>query len=141
MRRDLQLIKVVWVWLTAMWSITAWAAESTFAADLSAIPLEAVKWTILLSFIGGAAATTNKIASPTFVTRSLWLEIIKDVLASLVAGLVTFFLFSWWGAPYWLQAAAITIAGYGGSRVTEYILSNGLFAWLDKIFGKARETP
>lgn len=136
MRNPLQLKRAFWLWLLTIWSTTAWAAQSTFAADLSSIPLEAIKWTVLLSFIGGAASTTNKIAAPDVVVRSIPLEILKDVMASLVAGLVTFFLCSWINVPYWLQAALITLAGYGGSKALDQLLVNGLFAWFEKMFGR-----
>ena len=126
MRNDLQLRKFVFAWLAAIWSVAAAAAQSTFAADMSSIPVEAVGWTILLSFIGGAAFTTNKISRPNIIVKSIPLEMTKDILMSLVAGLITFFLCSFGGLPYWLQAACITLSGYGGSKVLDKYLSKGL---------------
>lgn len=143
MRHELQLKRVFWAWLLITWSTTAWAAESTFATGLASIPFDAIRWTVALAFIGGAAATTNKIADPAITVKNVWLEIAKDVLASLVAGLVTFFLCSWVNVAYWLQAALITLAGYGGSRALDQLLVNGLFAWFEKMFGRlaGKETP
>lgn len=126
MRNDLQLRKFIFAWLSAFWTVSAWASQSTFASDMSSIPAEAIGWTTLLSFIGGAAFTTNKISRPNIIVKSIPLEMIKDILMSLVAGLITFFLCSFGGLPYWLQAALITLSGYGGSKVLDKYLSKGL---------------
>lgn len=132
MRNVIQLRKFFIAWLATIWSAVVWAGESTFAKDMSSIPLEAIQWTVLLSLIGGAAFTTNKISRPDIIVKNIWLEMAKDLLMSLVAGLVTFFFTSWWAAPYWLQAALITLAGYGGSKALDKYLADALFAWIDK---------
>jgi len=139
MRNVIQLKKFFFAWLILMWSVATWAAESTFAKDMSSIPLEAIQWTVLLSLIGGAAFTTNKVSRPDIIVKNIWLEMAKDLLMSLVAGLVTFFFTSWWAAPYWLQAALITLAGYGGSKALDKYLADALFAWIDK--AKPANTP
>jgi hypothetical protein len=129
-----------WVWLLTFWSASAWAASSTFASDLSSIPAAAVAVAVGLSLVGGAAATLQKIANPDFSVKSVPVEIIKDIFASVVAGLVTYSLCVWQGIPLLLQPACITIAGYGGSRVLERYLAAGI-SRIDRLGGKPEGTP
>ena len=68
------------------------------------------------------------------------LEIIKDIFASVVAGLVTYSLCAWQEIPLLLQPGCITIAGYGGSRVLERYLSAGM-SRIDRLAGKPEGTP
>lgn len=140
MRDSLFPIKMCWAWLLTFWSASAWAATATFASDLSSIPAAAVAVAVGLALIGGAAATLQKIADPGFVVKSIPLEIIKDIFASVVAGLVTYSLCAWQGLPLLLQPACITIAGYGGSRVLERVLAAGLTR-IDRLGGKPEGTP
>ncbi|MCC6071470.1 phage holin family protein [Massilia sp. GCM10020059] len=136
----MQLKKFIWAWLASFWSASAWAATATFASDLSKIPPAAVAVAIALSFIGGAAATLQKIANPDFVVKNVALEIAKDICGSLVAGLVTYSLCAWQELPLLLQPGCITIAGYGGSRVLERYLAAGI-ARIDRFSGKPEGTP
>ena len=140
MRDRLQLMKFCWAWLSTFWAASAWAAQTTFVGDLTSIPPAAVAVSALLAVIGGAAFTAQKMADPATVVKSVALEIIKDILASVVAGLLTFFISSWAGFPAVLQAACITLAGYGGSRVLERYLIAGL-ARIDRLGGKPESTP
>ncbi|CUI05749.1 phage holin family protein [Massilia sp. P8910] len=124
--RTLQLKhRLCWTWLLSSWATGATAATS-FASDLSSIPLDGVAVAVALSLVGGAAATLQKIASPEVVIKSLPLEIAKDILISLVAGLVTYSLCAWQEIALLLQPGCITIAAYGGSRVLERYLSAGI---------------
>jgi hypothetical protein len=132
MRDRLQLKKLAWGWLMTFWAASAWA---TFAGDMANIPPAALAVTVLLAIIGGAAFTAQKMADPATVVKSVSLEIIKDILASIVAGLLTFFIGSWLGFTTVLQAACITLAGYGGSRVLERYLNTALMR-LDRFSGK-----
>ena len=138
--RNLQLKQHVWAWLITLWSASAWAAQATFAGDLAAIPPAAVAVSVLLAIIGGAAFTAQKMADPATVVKSVALEILKDILASIVAGLLTFFMCSWLNFAAVLQAACITIAGYGGSRVLERYLNSALLR-IDRLGGKPEGTP
>jgi hypothetical protein len=135
MRDRLQLKKLAWGWLMTFWAASAWAAQATFAGDMANIPPAALAVTVLLAIIGGAAFTAQKMADPATVVKSVSLEIIKDILASIVAGLLTFFIGSWLGFTTVLQAACITLAGYGGSRVLERYLNTALMR-LDRFSGK-----
>lgn len=138
--RNMQLKQLVWAWLITIWSASAWAAQATFAGDLAAIPPAAVAVSVLLAIIGGAAFTAQKMADPATVVKSVALEILKDILASIVAGLLTFFICSWLNFAAVLQAACITIAGYGGSRVLERYLNSALLR-IDRLGGKPESTP
>lgn len=138
--RNLQLKQLVWAWLITFWSAGACAAQATFAGDLAAIPPAAIAVSVLLAVIGGAAFTAQKMAGPTTVVKSVALEIIKDILASIVAGLLTFFICSWLNFAAVLQAACITIAGYGGSRVLERYLNSALLR-IDHLGGKPESPP
>lgn len=140
MRDVLQLKKIGWVWLMTMWSASAWAAQVTFVTDLSAIPLGAVAIAALISLIGGAAATLARIANPDALIKNLLLEVLRDILASLVVGMVTFFACAWREVSPLLAAGGIFIAGYGGSRVLDRYLSVGL-SQIDRLGGKPEGTP
>lgn len=127
MRDYLQLMKpLAWAWLSTLWCGSAWAAQQTFDHDITSIPLGAIVVAMALAFIGGLAFTMQKIAKPEVVVRSIPIEMVKDLVNSLVAGLVAFFLGSWIGPavlPPFAQALMITIAGYGGSRFLEQVLT------------------
>lgn len=123
MRDYLQLKKTLWAYMVAVWSCNAVAAQEVFAHDITSIPLDAIAVAMALAFIGGLAFTTQKIAKPEAAVTSVPLEIFKDIINSLVAGLAAFFLGSWAGIPPFAQALLITIAGYGGSRFLEQVLT------------------
>ncbi|MDQ1923949.1 phage holin family protein [Massilia pseudoviolaceinigra] len=126
--------RLCWTWLLSSWDTSATAATN-FASDLSSIPLDGVAVAVTLSLVGGAAGTLQKIASPDVVIKSLPLEIAKDILISLVAGLVTYSLCAWQEIPLLLQPGCITIAAYGGSRVLERYLSAGI-SRMERLDGK-----
>jgi hypothetical protein len=134
MPASLQLKRLCFIWLTLFWSGLAYAAQATFVHDLSDIPPVAVAISCLLSIIGGAAFTAQKIADPgTLVTRPV-VTIVRDVLNSIVAGLLVFFLGSYFNWSSVVQAGLITLAGYGGSRLLEPVLS-ALIARISKFVG------
>lgn len=143
MRDYVRLKQVLWGQMFALWSVSAWAAQETFAKDITSIPLGAVAVAMALAFIGGLAFTTQKIAKPDVSVPSVPLEIFKDIVNSLVAGLGMFFLASWIGAtvlPPFAQALFITVAGYGGSRFLEQLLTE-TFARLGTLINGSASTP
>lgn len=141
MREILQLKKVCGLWLLAFWGSSAWAATATFASDLSSIPAAAVAVAVALSLIGGAASTLNKIANPEHVVTNMTLEVVRDIVSSVVAGVITYSVCAWQELPLMIQPAIITIAGFGGSRVLERYLSAGM-SRIDRLGGgKPEETP
>ncbi len=133
----LQLKDLFFGWLCAFWVPAVWAAQSTFAGDITAIPPAAIAISVLLAIIGGAAYTAQKIADPVVVIKSIPAEIIKDVLTSIVIGLLIFFLGSYMQWASVVQAGLITLGGYGGSRVLEPALSTFL-KWIGRLGERAR---
>jgi hypothetical protein len=105
--------------------VTAYAAthaEVAFGADLASIPMIAYLITVILSGIGGAASTLQRLSSAPDLTR--WrLEVARDLVCSVAAGLVAFFFCEamHWGSAS--EAGAITVAGYGSSKVLDLFLS------------------
>ena len=138
---SLQLKKICWVWLGCFWSAGAAAAQATFGSDLSSIPPAAVAVAVVLALIGGAAATLRKIASPTITIKSVPLEVSSDLLLSLLAGLVTYFLCAWQEVPILLQAALIPLAGFGGARVLEAYLAGALAKLNSRLGGPPSPPP
>jgi len=123
MPTPVQLKAFVSFWLLLFWSLAAYAAQATFVSDLRDIPPAAVAISILLACIGGAAWTASKLASPNVHVKSVPLEVVKDVLTSIVIGLLIFFAGSYFEWPSVVQAGLITLGGYGGSRVLEPALA------------------
>ena len=138
--RDLQLKQLCWAWLVMLWSASAAAAQVTFASDLSSIPPAAVAIAVVLSLLGGAGATLQKMASPETVIKSLRIEVSKDIVISLLAGLVTYSVCAWQEVPLLLQPACIALAGYGGSRILERYLAAGLNR-IDRLSGQPPSPP
>lgn len=138
--RDLQLKQLCWAWLVMLWSASAAAAQATAASDLSSIPPAAVAIAVVLSLLGGAGATLQKMASPETVIKSLRIEVSKDIVISLLAGLVTYSICAWQEVPLLLQPACIALAGYGGSRILERYLAAGLNR-IDRLGGQPPSPP
>lgn len=136
MAKSMQLRTAFWCYLMVFWSAAAYAAENSFAAGMESIPFQSIKYVLFLAAIGGAAGTLNKVSNPDLQVRSIWLEIIKDIFASLVVGLIIFFFTSWTTLNFWIQAGLITIGGFGGTKTLDHALVNGLFPWIGRIFGK-----
>lgn len=130
MAKSLQLKYAIWACLILNWGAVAYAAENPLVQGLESIPLKAVGYVLAMSVIGGTAGTLTKLARPDIVVRNLPLEITKDMLASVVIGMLVFFFTSWWaGVNYWLQAAMITMAGYSGSKGLDMLLIDGAMPW------------
>lgn len=142
MAKSLQLKYAVWVYLLLNWSVVAYAAENPLVEGIESIPVKAMLYVFALSTVGGAAGTLTRMASPSRPTvTNLPLEISKDVMSSLLAGILAFFFTSWAKdtISFWPQAALITLAGYGGSKTLDIALTEGLMPWLkslmERLFG------
>lgn len=113
------------LFLALMWSATALAAthsEIAFGTDLANIPVIAYGITVILSGIGGAASTLQRLSSAPDLSR--WkLEVAKDLVCGVTAGLITFFFAEAMDWSSVAEAGAITIAGYGSSKVLDLFLS------------------
>lgn len=118
-------------WLCVFWTAAAWAAQDTFISGVHTIPAGAVAIALVLAMVGGAAHTAAKVASPVIVLKSIAAEIVRDVITSIVVGLIVFFAGAWQEWPLWLHCILITLGGYGGSRVLEPALS----VFIDRIKG------
>lgn len=130
MAKSLQLKYAIWACYFLNWGAVAYAAENPLVEGLESIPLKAVGYVLAMAIIGGTAGTLTKLARPDIVVRNLPLEITKDMLASVVIGMLVFFFTSWWdGVNYWLQAAMITMAGYSGSKGLDMLLIDGAMPW------------
>lgn len=130
-----QLTNLLWGWLLTFWATAAWAAQSSFGTDMASIPPSAIAISALLAIIGGAAYSAQKVANPDTVIKSILLEVIKDILTSIVIGLLVFFLGSWLQWASVVQAGLITLGGYGGSRVLEPALQS-FISWISRLGAK-----
>lgn len=138
MAKSFQLKHAVWVYVFLNWSALAYAAENTMVSGIESIPAKAIVYVLSLSIVGGAAGTLTKLARPDVAVRNLPLEITKDIFASVVAGMLAYFFTNWKSAggvsmDFWLQAAIVTIAGYGGSKFLDLVLVDGIGPWLKTI--------
>lgn len=147
MAKSVQLKWTIWCYLILTWSAVCYAAEArSLTEGLSSIPARDVGVVLVLSIVGGVAGTLVKLTKRDVIVANLPLEIAKDMMASLVVGLLTFFFTSWWdGVSYWLQAGLIMLAGYGGSKVLDMLLDEGGIPWLrslfSRLFGRHTEAP
>lgn len=123
-----QIIKLMWALWLLCWATAAIAGGSvTFDQDLANVAPEAIALTLVLSLLGGVANTLQKLArvdAPP--VRSVTLEVAKDLVVGVVAGLAAFFISEWMEWKWALEALAVTLAGYGGSRVLDAVLNRGL---------------
>lgn len=140
MAKSLQLKIAILIHLLLTWCTFAYAAEeNSFVAGIESIPLKAIGLVVFISIVGGSASTLTKIARPDVVVRSLVLEIAKDFVCSVAAGLLVFLFTSWWTWNFWGQATMILLAGYGGSKVLDFGLAEGFFPALSRALGRAPE--
>jgi hypothetical protein len=145
--KSLQLKHAIQVYLLLTWLPLAYAAEmDPLVVGLESIPPRAVAYVVGLASVGGIAGTLTKMCKPDTAVRSLPLEIFKDIFASLVAGMLAFFFMSWSGAfVFWATAIAITMAGYGGSKVLDLMLVDGVMPWfrnlIQRVFNLSPTPP
>lgn len=130
MAKSLQLKYAIWACPILNWGAVAYAAENPLVQGIESIPAKALGYVLSLSIVGGTAGTLTKLARPDLVVRNLPLEITKDMVASIVVGMIVFFVTMWWeGVNFWLQAAMITMAGYSGSKGLDMLLVDGAMPW------------
>lgn len=145
MATSLQLTRAIWVYILVTWSAVCYAAESmTLAKGLGSIPLEDIGTALSLAIVGGITGTLAKLSRPDHGVKKLSLEIVKDVMSSLVVGMLAFFFSSYWeGVDIWVQAGAILLAGYGGSKVLDVAMDDGAIPWFRAFLGRVigRQAP
>lgn len=137
MQTSFQLKSACLFFLSLFWSVAAFAAQATFVKDLSSIPPAALAISALLALIGGAAQTANRLADPRVEVRNVVAEIAKDMLTSVVVGLLIFCLGSYLQWPSIVQAGLITLGGYGGSRILDPAVET-FIDWISRLGGERR---
>lgn len=139
-------------WLLGMlsFSMVVYAAENDkFATGMDAIPFGALKYVLYLVLLSGVLSTLVKLCKPNPpIVRSLTLEIAKDAVGSLAAGVVAYLFTSWVDSAitpvnFLAQAIIIFFAGYGGSRWIESAYEDGFLAWTKGIIRRvlSRQEP
>lgn len=128
-------------------SVVVYAAENDkFATGMDAIPFASFKYILILTVISGVLSVLVKLCKPNpVIIRSLPLEIAKDAVGSLAAGVLAYLVTSWIDAAitpvnFLAQAIVIFFAGYGGSRWIESAYEDGFLAWtkglINRILGR-----
>jgi hypothetical protein len=136
MAQKTQLNHVLWVYLLFCWAGIAYAADLSFAEGIESIPLKALGYVAVLSILGGMAATLPKIINPAVIIINVWGEIIKDVIFSLLAGIILFLVAVWWEWPWPQTCLAIILGGAGNAKFIDMVLNNGFFPRVAQALGK-----
>lgn len=137
---QLKLAALVHLFITGI--VIAYAAESkAVVAGIESIPLESVRWVAGVSFAFGSVATIIKVAKRDIAIKNLPLEIIKDLVSSVAAGVLVFAFTSWIELSMWPQFILIMLAGFGGTQVLDVALAKGFFPWLNAILGRLSGSP
>lgn len=139
--KNMQLKRVLWAYLLCCWASVVYASELTFAEGIDTIPFKALGYVFGLSILGGMAGTLPKIVNPNIQIRNVWLEMLKDTVASIVAGLILFFIGIWLNWAWSLQALLILLGGAGGAKVIDMALDKGLFPTVSHALGKVPGAP
>lgn len=134
MAKNTQLKRVLWAYLLCCWASVVYASELSFAEGIESVPFKALGYVLGLSVLGGMAGTLPKIVNPAITINNVWLEMLKDTISSIAAGLLIFFFTIWREWPWSLQCLLILLGGAGGTKVLDLALNNGLLpgvaAWL-----------
>jgi hypothetical protein len=118
-----------------------YASELTFAEGIESLPFKAIGYVLVLSVLGGMAATLPKIINPAITIRSIPLEIVKDVVCSFVAGLIIFFAMIELKQTWSFTCLLILLGGAGGAKFIDLLLNNGFFPRVAQFFGKLPDPP
>lgn len=133
----MQLRQIIWLHLLLCWASVVLASEPSFVEGIETVPLKAFGYVFVLSVLGGMAATIPKILLPQSANiRSMWLEVIKDVVCSFVAGLLIFFFATWQKWPWALQCLLFLLGGAGNAKFIDIALNNGFFPRVAQALGK-----
>lgn len=104
--------------------LTVYAAVPVVAANLeetlSELSVMSIVIAVLLSTIGGAAATLQRVAAAKDMSR--WkLEVMRDLSASIVSGLIMFFVLESMDFNAAREAAIVTLSGFAGSTLLDHL--------------------
>lgn len=142
MGKSIQLKLAALVHLFTTGIVIAYASEAKdFVEGIEAIPIEAFKYVAGVAFAFGSAATLIKVARRDIIIKNLPLEILKDLVCSVAAGMLVFAFTSWIGLSMWPQFGLIMLAGFGGTQVLDVALSKGFFPWLNQVLGRLGGGP
>lgn len=137
MANSVQRLKAcLWFYLSFGYGSVLYASELTFAEGIESLPFKAIGYVLVLSVLGGMAATLPKIINPAITIRSIPLEIIKDVVCSFVAGLIIFFAMIELKQTWSFTCLLILLGGAGGAKFIDLLLNNGFFPRVAQFFGK-----
>lgn len=139
--KNVQLKRVIWAYLLFCWASIVYASELSFAEGVESIPFRAMGYVLVLSVLGGMAATLPKIINPVITIRSIPLEIVKDVVCSFVAGLIIFFAAIELTWSWSFTCLLILLGGAGGAKFIDLLLNNGFFPRVAQFFGKMPDPP
>jgi hypothetical protein len=140
--KSIQLKLAALVHLFATCIVVAYAADAKeIASGIESIPLGSIRWVAGVSFCFGSVATIIKVAKRDVAVRNLPLEIAKDLVSSVAAGVLVFAFTSMIGLSMWPQFILIMMAGFGGTQVLDIALAKGFFPWLNGVLGRISGTP
>lgn len=104
------------------WYTTSLAAQSQ-VDTLTTLPWASISISAAISVWGGLISTLQKLNSISEQSKSLKIEVFKDLLASIAAGFIAYAFGMWSNWNVWLLAIMLLIAGYGGSKVLDAVLN------------------
>lgn len=114
---DFILFAVAWLATSQLYA----QEISNFGGNLQSIPIKSLVYVGVLAFLGGLASTLQKFSNPNVQVYRVWLELMKDLVISLVAGILAFFLAEQAKSPVMLEASLITISGWAGSKYLDAV--------------------
>lgn len=136
MARNVQLKRALWAYLLCCWASVAYATEITFADGINSLTINVIGHVLVLSILGGMAGTLPKIVNPAVTIKSIPLEVFKDTVCSLVAGLIVFFAAVEFKLSWAWTCLGLLLGGAGGAKFIDVVLNNGFFPRVAQFFGK-----
>lgn len=136
MAKSVQLNRVLWAYILFCWAGITYASELSFAEGLESIPLKAFGYVAVLSILGGMAATLPKVINPSIIISNLWGEILKDVVFSLLAGIIVFFIAIWWEWPWPQTCLAVLLSGAGNAKFLDMVINKGFLPRVEQALGR-----
>lgn len=155
MAKSIQLkfaIGLSWFFAMLSTSMVVYAAENDrLAHGLEAIPFGDVKYCLIIIGIAGLLATLMKMTNVnTPPVRDMTLEICKDAVGSLAAGLLGYLTISWVDQEIYrinilMQAVFIFFSAFGGSRLIEPMYNDGFLGivrtFISRLLGRQAAPP
>lgn len=132
-----------WFFASLTCCAVAYAADNDkFVTGIEAIPFRSFGYVLIIIVVAGPLATLSKMTKKDRVPiTDLPLEIIKDQLGSLAAGVLAFLTVGWIDTT-WVtidvkaQVGIIFFSAYGGNRLIESIANDKFFPLVHEIFDR-----